>query len=113
MCLTGAVQVLEQVNALVAEMFNQEVLAQSSNLNQEKKDVELGVNDVFDWSSGLEEADDGNLYFSPEMGNVVFCSAVDGWAFSLNTFAKIYSKKNLALVNQFFKEHCGVIFILI
>ena len=29
------------------------------------------------------------------MGNVVFCSAVDGWAFtfSLNTFAKIYSKK--------------------
>jgi len=87
------VQVLEQVNALVAEMFTQEVLAKSSKISQEKKDIELGVNDVFDWSSGLEEADDSHLYFSPEMGNVVFCSAVDGWAFSLNTFAKIYSKK--------------------
>ena len=23
------------------------------------------INDVFDWSSGLEDADDSNLYFSP------------------------------------------------
>eukprot|EP00092_Neocalanus_flemingeri_P025078 GFUD01027194.1.p1 GENE.GFUD01027194.1~~GFUD01027194.1.p1 ORF type:complete len:1021 (+),score=381.10 GFUD01027194.1:451-3513(+) len=87
------VQVLEQVNALVAEMFNQEVLEQSSKVTQEKKNVEIGVDDVYDWSSGMEDADDSSLYFSPEMGNVVFCSAVDGWAFSLNTFAKIYSKK--------------------
>jgi len=87
------VQVLEQVNALVAEMFTQEVLEKSSKVTENKKDVEIGVNDVFDWSDGLEDADDSNLYFSPEMGNVVFCSAVDGWAFSLNTFAKIYSKK--------------------
>ena len=87
------VQVLEQVNALVAEMFTQEVFEKSNKVNEDKKDVEIGVDDVYDWSDGLEEADDSNLYFSPEMGNVVFCSAVDGWAFSLNTFAKIYSKK--------------------
>jgi len=87
------VQVLEQVNALVAEMFTQEVLEKSNKNSNCKKDVEIGVNDVFDWSDGLEDADDSNLYFSPELGNVVFCSAVDGWAFSLNTFAKIYSKK--------------------
>ena len=87
------VQVLEQVNALVAEMFTQEVLEKSNKIKENKKDVEIGVNDVFDWSDGLEDADDSNLYFSPEQGNVVFCSAVDGWAFSLNTFAKIYSKK--------------------
>ena len=36
---------------------------------------------VFDWSSGLDEADDEDLYFSPSQGNVVFASAVDGWAF--------------------------------
>ena len=48
---------------------------------------------MFDWSSGLEEADDSQLYFSPELGNVVFCSAYDGWAFSINTFSKIYSSK--------------------
>eukprot|EP00090_Calanus_glacialis_P001947 TRINITY_DN11454_c0_g1_i1.p1 TRINITY_DN11454_c0_g1~~TRINITY_DN11454_c0_g1_i1.p1 ORF type:complete len:1029 (+),score=406.18 TRINITY_DN11454_c0_g1_i1:471-3557(+) len=86
------VHVLEQVNALVAEMFTQEVLEKSNKVKQEKE-VEIGIEDVFDWSDGLEDADDSNLYFSPEMGNVVFCSAVDGWAFSLNTFAKIYSKK--------------------
>ena len=36
---------------------------------------------VFDWSSGLDDADDENLYFTPENGNVVFASAIDGWAF--------------------------------
>jgi len=86
------VQVLEQVNALVAEMFTQEVL-EKGNKGKDNKEVEIGVNDVFDWSDGLEDADDSNLYFSPELGNVVFCSAIDGWAFSLDTFAKIYSEK--------------------
>merc|ERR1719357_1581422 len=86
------VQVLEQVNALVAEMFTQEVL-EKGNKSKDNKEVEIGVNDVFDWSDGLEDADDSNLYFSPELGNVVFCSAIDGWAFSLDTFAKIYSEK--------------------
>lgn len=36
---------------------------------------------LYDWSAGLEEADDSNLYFSPEQGNVVFASAIDGWGF--------------------------------
>jgi len=36
---------------------------------------------VYDWSSGLEEVDDSNLYFSPEQGNVIFTSATDGWGF--------------------------------
>merc|ERR1719481_682805 len=52
------VQVLEQVNALVAEMFTQEVLEKSKKNSNCKKDVEIGVNDVFDWSDGLEDADD-------------------------------------------------------
>merc|ERR1719481_1131089 len=52
------VQVLEQVNALVAEMFTQEVLEKSNKNSNCKKDVEIGVNDVFDWSDGLEDADD-------------------------------------------------------
>ena len=88
-------QVLEQVNALVAEMFTEEVLAKSNEARERKADevLELGVEDVYDWSSGLDEADDSSIYFAPEMGNVVFCSAVDGWAFSLSTFASIYSKK--------------------
>ena len=36
---------------------------------------------TYDWSAGLEEIDDSALYFSPEHGNVVFASALDGWGF--------------------------------
>ena len=36
---------------------------------------------MYDWSTGLEEQDDSKLYFSPEHGNVVFASALDGWGF--------------------------------
>ena len=86
-------EVLEQVNALVAEMFTEDVLAKNSE-TQAGAEKEAGeLSEVFDWSSGLEEADDSNLYFSPELGNVVFCSAYDGWAFSIKTFANIYSTK--------------------
>ena len=83
-------EVLEQVNALVAEMFTEEVLAKNS---EEGKNDGKEISDVFDWSSGLEDADDSNLYFSPESGNVVFCSAYDGWAFTINTFSQMYSSK--------------------
>lgn len=36
---------------------------------------------VYDWSAGLEDTDDSTIYFSPELGNVVFASALDGWGF--------------------------------
>ncbi len=36
---------------------------------------------VYNWSAGLEETDDSSLYFSPEQGNVIFASALDGWGF--------------------------------
>lgn len=39
------------------------------------------------------EQDDQDLYFSPEKNNVIFASAIDGWAFTVNTFAKIYLSK--------------------
>lgn len=39
------------------------------------------------------EKDDKDIYFAPESNNVIFASAVDGWAFSINTFAKIYLAK--------------------
>lgn len=39
------------------------------------------------------EQDDEDLYFTPEKNNVIFASAIDGWAFTINTFAKIYLAK--------------------
>lgn len=50
-------------------------------------------NNFYDWTSALEEADDSHLYFSPDQGNVVFASAVDGWGFTTLTFAKLFSDK--------------------
>ena len=61
-------QIIEQVNAQVGELFAMEVMSKNeSNI---------------DSSSGLEDADDSNLYFAPERGNVVFASASDGWGFT-------------------------------
>lgn len=45
-----------------------------------------------DYTSALEDSDDSNIYFSPDSGNVIFCSAVDGWAFVLKDFATLYEK---------------------
>ena len=61
-------QLLEQVNAQVGELFTIDVMSKNEN--------------NIDSSSGLEEADDSNLYFAPEQGNVVFASASDGWGFT-------------------------------
>ncbi|OLY81748.1 Ribosome assembly protein 1 [Smittium mucronatum] len=41
----------------------------------------------------LEEKDDSNIYYAPEAGNVIFASAADGWAFTLDEFAIIFAEK--------------------
>ncbi|GAB7357869.1 hypothetical protein MBLNU230_g0040t1 [Neophaeotheca triangularis] len=40
-----------------------------------------------------EEKDDESIYFSPENNNVIFSSAIDGWAFTPRQFAGLYEKK--------------------
>ena len=71
-------QIIEQVNAQVGELF-----AELFREVMSKNESNVGR------SSGLEEADDSNLYFAPERGNVVFASAVDGWGFTIPDFARI------------------------
>lgn len=39
------------------------------------------------------EKDDEDIYFAPEKHNVIFASAIDGWAFTIRQFAGIYEKK--------------------
>lgn len=46
-----------------------------------------------DQASALEDCDDSSIYFTPESGNVIFCSAIDGWAFRVRDFAEIYVNK--------------------
>uniref|UniRef100_A0A8C5DI30 Elongation factor like GTPase 1 n=1 Tax=Gouania willdenowi TaxID=441366 RepID=A0A8C5DI30_GOUWI len=86
-------KILEQVNAVTGSLFTSKVLEERAGKEKENK-AESGSGDqVYDWSSGVEEVDDSHLYFSPDHGNVVFCSAVDGWGFSIQQFASIYSQK--------------------
>ena len=76
-----------QVNAITAALFTTEVLEKSSakqaqgKTQNEKKFIDDAAVSIDDWSSGLEETDDSSLYFSPDLGNVLFTSAIDGWGF--------------------------------
>lgn len=87
--------ILEQVNAITATLFTSKVLEERA-----EKEIETRLtsssphgDQVYDWSAGLEFTDDSHLYFSPDQGNVIFASAIDGWGFGIEHFAKLYSQK--------------------
>ena len=74
--------VVVEVNALIGQLFNSD-LFESSQLD------DSNTNQAIDF----EAVDDEGVYFQPEFGNVIFASASDKWAFSLEHFAKIYSAR--------------------
>ncbi|KAF4525813.1 hypothetical protein B566_EDAN009921, partial [Ephemera danica] len=91
-------QVLEQVNAVMGELFATEVLGRETVKETKSPKTTSSVAEgtdmtTYDWSSGLEDEDDSELYFNPDQGNVVFASAVDGWAFRTHDFARIFANK--------------------
>jgi len=84
--------IVERVNAIMGMLFAGD-LADEDDVplpTAEESAVPLEER-VFDWN--LEDKDDSEIYFLPERGNVVFASAIDGWAFSLDQFAQIYAEK--------------------
>ncbi|XP_033226654.1 elongation factor-like GTPase 1 isoform X2 [Belonocnema kinseyi] len=87
-------QVLEQVNAVMGELFTSDILEREEKEDTVSKEADqTGERNLADWQSALQEADDSQLYFSPEQGNVLFTSAVDGWGFSIREFAKMFADK--------------------
>lgn len=86
-------KILEQVNAVTGSLFTSKVMEERAEKDTDETEKELSGEQVYDWSAGLDEMDDSNLYFSPDQGNVVFASAIDGWGFSIQQFAHIYSQK--------------------
>ncbi|KAF3280784.1 Elongation factor-like GTPase 1 [Orbilia oligospora] len=101
-------KLLEQVNAVMGSFFAGERMEddlkwreqmelrqkqraarrESASKTAEEAEAEkLGLED------GYEEKDDEDLYFSPEKFNVIFASAIDGWAFTVKDFAAIHEKK--------------------
>ncbi|XP_061671546.1 elongation factor-like GTPase 1 isoform X2 [Syngnathoides biaculeatus] len=87
-------KIMEQVNAVTGTLFTSRVMEeQAEKTKDEKGSGTLPEDQVYDWSAGLDEADDSNLYFSPDQGNLIFASAIDGWGFSIQHFAHIYSER--------------------
>lgn len=73
------------MNAVTGSLFSSKVMEAASKKQENcpaQSPPSSGVGEVtYDWSVGMEDADDSALYFSPEQGNVVFASALDGWGF--------------------------------
>ena len=97
-------QLVEQINVVVGELFASDVLQDYSRKEEEeqkrrerRQSEKQSENQeevfTFDWNNPLDEEDDSDLYFSPESGNVIFASAIEGWAFSIASFADFLSKK--------------------
>jgi ribosome assembly protein 1 len=98
-------KLLEQVNAVVGSFFQgermeedlrwrermEERISAASSKAQDRDSTDTTTEENVDFD--YEEKDDEDLYFAPEKGNVVFGSAVDGWAFTIKQFAAIYEKK--------------------
>jgi ribosome assembly protein 1 len=103
-------RLLEQVNAVIGSFFQGERMeedlqwrermedranAAAARVKDKTKNKSLedeSVQSISDFAE-FEERDDEDLYFAPEKNNVIFCSAVDGWAFTIRQFAAIYEKK--------------------
>jgi ribosome assembly protein 1 len=107
-------KLLEQVNAVLGSFFQGERMEEDLNWrervderiaaaaakDQERADKETtnGTSSIDPESLALpdnefEEKDDEDLYFAPEKNNVIFSSAIDGWAFTVRQFASLYEKK--------------------
>ncbi|KAJ5458144.1 Translation elongation/initiation factor/Ribosomalbeta-barrel [Penicillium sp. IBT 31633x] len=102
-------RLLEQVNAVIGSFYQGERMEEdllwrermedrisaSAARDKEQKDSSAGGDSTpsITEATEFEERDDEDLYFAPEKNNVIFCSAVDGWAFTIRQFAAIYEKK--------------------
>ncbi|WWC89559.1 uncharacterized protein L201_004483 [Kwoniella dendrophila CBS 6074] len=108
-------QLIEQVNAVMGSFYASErmeddlrwreerekrLAARKSKQDEQQQQQQGGdsssmsTNDVEDdVEKEFEEKEDEDIYFAPDRGNVLFASAIDGWAFRLGKFARLYSEK--------------------
>ncbi|ROW17620.1 hypothetical protein VPNG_00879 [Cytospora leucostoma] len=95
-------KLLEQVNAVLGSFFQGERMEEDLNWRERMeervqaaamKEVQLADQQNDTGELQFEERDDEELYFAPEKNNVIFGSAIDGWAFTVRQFAGLYEKK--------------------
>lgn len=102
-------KLLEQVNAVMGSFFQGERMEDDlrwrerveAKISQSQDNVKQSTSeldedlapDLGDDPPSYEEKGDEDIYFEPEKGNVIFGSAVDGWAVTVKQFAGFYEKK--------------------
>ena len=82
----------DSLQQLAADLANDEPVASSSTPTSLHTNA-ASTSEVEDEQADYVEQDDEDLYFAPERGNVIFSSAMDGWAFRVKQFAQIHAKR--------------------
>ena len=95
-------KLIEAVNAVIGSFFAGERMEEDLQWREkiEKRKARDADNaekafgtEVEAETINFEEKDDEDIYFAPGSGNVIFASAIDGWAFTIKQFASIYERK--------------------
>ncbi|GAA5885129.1 hypothetical protein JCM6882_007242 [Rhodosporidiobolus microsporus] len=90
-------RIIEDVNAVVGSFYSSERMEE--DLRRHERKEKEGAGAEAEDAGGekddeqYEERDDSALYFDPAQGNVLFSSALDGWAFRISRFAQLYAAK--------------------
>ncbi|KAJ3358476.1 Cytoplasmic GTPase/eEF2-like protein (ribosomal biogenesis) [Allomyces javanicus] len=103
-------KIIQHANAVMGTFFQSELAERDAVAHERRKTDEEGLVDgvarmaVGENGHGQkdggehdeqqeDEDDDEGIYFSPQAGNVVFASAIHGWAFRIQYFARLYAAK--------------------
>jgi len=104
-------KLVEQVNAVMGSFYQGERMEDDLRWREKMEDrlnaVATEKNDtrttsILENGDGIdttntpaeyEEKGDEDIYFAPERNNVIFGSAIDGWAFTVRQFASLYERK--------------------
>ena len=88
--------IIEQINAVLSSFIAEDMIKASESQENpikgekaESGDFQNGISLDDDFLDKIED----KTYFAPEKGNVIFCSAVHGWAFSISDLSKIFAQK--------------------
>jgi ribosome assembly protein 1 len=86
-------KLLEQANAVMGTFFAGDRMAEDLKWRETREQKNNETSTSLDNPAEFEEKEDEDIYFAPERGDVIFSSALDGWAFTIETFAGMFEKK--------------------
>jgi len=82
-------RILEQVNAATLQLVTENQFEENQASDDEDEERKLGDQHEILFDSEVE----AKWTYHPSFGNVIFCSAVHGWGFSISTFVDIVAQK--------------------